>query len=446
MLKTVFSVFFWWFNDIYKKLDFNINKRLNEIKNSLDKSNRKNKIKTIKQVIYNLPAWIRDTKIINYMPIAIWSYKILWILIKKWWWNSNIIDVIWKAPKWNVTTRMWLSIWDLADKIKENKDLKRYFTKSLNENFIEDLKSIKWWKEFLNSFNLFLNRYWVRCTWEIDITRPRWKNQPYQVALLILNNVLNQGINGHIKEFRKSEADSIKASEKLIKKIRKTKFGFFKSIIIKRLIYVYRQTIWVREHPKFFLINVFFLIRESILFEANVLKEKWLLEEDDDIFYFDFDEIDLIIKDGVVDKSLLEKRKQEFERNSSLKPPRIFDENGEILVAKSDIIAPEWAIVWTAASAWIIEWKARVIMSLKDAYLKKWEILVTSYTDPAWTTLFWIAGWVVTEVWWLLTHGAVVAREYGIPAVVWVDNATSKIKDWDRIRLNGSEWFIEIIN
>jgi rifampicin phosphotransferase len=78
--------------------------------------------------------------------------------------------------------------------------------------------------------------------------------------------------------------------------------------------------------------------------------------------------------------------------------------------------------------------------------LKKGEILVTSHTDPGWTPLFLSAGGLVMEIGGLLTHGSVVAREMGIPAVVGLKNATKLIKTGDRIKIDGSTGLVEFIS
>jgi pyruvate,water dikinase len=93
----------------------------------------------------------------------------------------------------------------------------------------------------------------------------------------------------------------------------------------------------------------------------------------------------------------------------------------------------------------VIEGRARVILNLEDAVLEDGDILVTSFTDPSWTPLFVSIKGLVTEVGGLMTHGAVIAREYGLPAVVGVENATKLIKDGQRIRVHGTEGYVEIL-
>jgi phosphoenolpyruvate synthase/pyruvate phosphate dikinase len=106
---------------------------------------------------------------------------------------------------------------------------------------------------------------------------------------------------------------------------------------------------------------------------------------------------------------------------------------------------PAEAIVGLPVSSGVIEGRARVILNMEDADLEDGDILVTSFTDPSWTPLFVSIKGLVTEVGGLMTHGAVIAREYGLPAVVGVDNATKLIKDGQRIRVHGTEGYVEIL-
>jgi rifampicin phosphotransferase len=106
---------------------------------------------------------------------------------------------------------------------------------------------------------------------------------------------------------------------------------------------------------------------------------------------------------------------------------------------------PAGALVGLAVSAGVIEGRARVILTMGDADLEDEDILVTRFTDPSWTPLFVSIKGLVTEVGGLMTHGAVIAREYGLPAVVGVENATKLIKDGQRIRVHGTEGYVELL-
>lgn len=107
---------------------------------------------------------------------------------------------------------------------------------------------------------------------------------------------------------------------------------------------------------------------------------------------------------------------------------------------------PAGAIAGLPVSAGIVEGRARVILNMEEADLEEGDILVTTFTDPSWTPLFVSIKGLVTEVGGLMTHGAVIAREYGLPAVVGIDNAARLIKDGQRIRINGTDGYVEILS
>ena len=92
-----------------------------------------------------------------------------------------------------------------------------------------------------------------------------------------------------------------------------------------------------------------------------------------------------------------------------------------------------------------VEGRARVVHNPGDIVPDPGDILVTEHTDPSWSPLFVAVSGLVTEVGGLMTHGSVVAREYGLPAVVGVENATRLIRDGQRIRLNGTDGYIEVL-
>ena len=146
-----------------------------------------------------------------------------------------------------------------------------------------------------------------------------------------------------------------------------------------------------------------------------------------------------------MDQQIVNKRKDDYESYEKLTPPRVITSDGEIIAGeyKRENL-PAGAIVGLAVSSGVVEGRARVILKMEDANLEDGDILVTPFTDPSWTPLFVSIKGLVTEVGGLMTHGAVIAREYGLPAVVGVENATKLIKDGTKIRVNGTEGYIEI--
>ena len=146
-----------------------------------------------------------------------------------------------------------------------------------------------------------------------------------------------------------------------------------------------------------------------------------------------------------MDHQIIDKRKEEYKTFAKLTPPRVITSDGEIIAGdyKRENL-PAGAIGGIAVSSGVVEGRARVILKMEDADLEDGDILITPFTDPSWTPLFVSIKGLVTEVGSLMTHGAVIAREYGLPAVVGVENATKVIKDGERIRVNGTEGYVEI--
>jgi len=172
-----------------------------------------------------------------------------------------------------------------------------------------------------------------------------------------------------------------------------------------------------------------------------------VLEEREDIFYLRFQELLEVVRTRHVDGQLIRERKDAFKSYQALTPPRVLTSDGEVIAGsyrRGNV--PAGALVGLPVSAGTIEGRARVILDLAKADLEAGDILVTAFTDPSWTPLFVAIRGLVTEVGGLMTHGAVIAREYGLPAVVGVVNVTRLIRDGQRIRVHGTEGYVEILS
>jgi len=194
------------------------------------------------------------------------------------------------------------------------------------------------------------------------------------------------------------------------------------------------------------MVSRFFVYKQALLKEAEQLVESGVVQEKEDIFYLSYEELREVVSTHQLDYRIIGKRKDEYKRYEKLTPPRVITSDGEIVAGEYKRgNLPAHAIVGLPVSSGTIEGRARVILNMEDADLEDGDILVTAFTDPSWTPLFVSIKGLVTEVGGLMTHGAVIAREYGLPAVVGVENATKRIKDGQRIRVHGTEGYIEIL-
>lgn len=214
----------------------------------------------------------------------------------------------------------------------------------------------------------------------------------------------------------------------------------------KRMIDLIRNFSGFREYPKYGMVNRYFVYKQALLKEAEQLVQAGVIPEKEDIYYLTFEELREVVSRCKLDYQIISKRKEEYKLYEKLTPPRVLTSDGEIIAGKYNREnLPTEAIVGLAVSSGVIEGRARVILNMEDADLEDGDILVTLFTDPSWTPLFVSVKGLVTEVGGLMTHGAVIAREYGLPAVVGVENATKLIKDGQRIRVHGTEGYIEIL-
>jgi pyruvate,water dikinase len=202
-----------------------------------------------------------------------------------------------------------------------------------------------------------------------------------------------------------------------------------------------------REYPKYGMVSRYFVHKQALLKEAERLVQAGVLEEQEDIFFLRFEEFQDAVRTHEVDTERIRQRKEEFASYQALTPPRVMTSDGEVItgVYRRDDLAPD-ALIGLPVSAGTIEGRARVMLDMAEAELEPGDILVTAYTDPSWTPLFVTIGGLVTEVGGLMTHGAVIAREYGLPAVVGVVDATRLIRDGQRIRVHGTEGYVEILD
>lgn len=207
-----------------------------------------------------------------------------------------------------------------------------------------------------------------------------------------------------------------------------------------------RHYIGYREYPKYGMVSRYLVYKQAMMQEAERLAQAGSIHGKEDIFYLQFEELYEAVRTGVFDDELIKRRKDEFKLAEKLTPPRVITSEGEILSGRyrrEDL--PPGALAGLPVSTGVIEGRARVILNMEEAELEEGDILVTSFTDPSWTPLFVSIKGLVTEVGGLMTHGAVIAREYGLPAVVGVENATLRIQEGQRIRVDGSTGYVELL-
>jgi pyruvate,water dikinase len=367
--------------------------------------------------------------------------------LQDWLGEKNAADTLTQSAPNNVTSQMGLALLDVADVIRPHPDVVD-FLQDVDDDFLDGdaLARLEGGPEARDAIRAYLDAYGMRCVGEIDITRPRWSERPSALLPVILGNIRTFEPGEATRRFERGKREAQEKELEVLERLRALPDGEQKADETKRMIDRVRTFIGYREYPKYGMVNRYFIYKQAMLREADRLVEAQVVRDREDIFFLTFEELHEVVRTNRVDEELIRHRKDAFASYHSLTPPRVLTSDGEAVAGsyrRDDL--PAGALVGLAVSAGIVEGRARVILDMADADLEAGDILVTAHTDPSWSPLFVAIKGLVTEVGGLMTHGAVIAREYGLPAVVGVEHATQLVEDGQRIRLNGTDGFVEIL-
>jgi phosphoenolpyruvate synthase/pyruvate phosphate dikinase len=364
----------------------------------------------------------------------------------EWLGEKNAADTLSQSVANNVTSEMGLALLDVADEIRPYPEVIDYLQQVKEANFLNELVKLKGGQEARDAILTFLNKYGMRCAGEIDITKTRWSEKPATLIPIILSNIRNFEPGAGKRKFEHGQQEALKKEQELLDGLQQLPEGEQKAAETKQMIDLVRGFAGYREYPKYAWVNHYFVYKQALQQEAEQLIQANILHEKEDSYYLTFEELREVVRTHKLDYQIISRRKDDYKIYEKLNPPRVITSDGEIVVGKynrEDL--PAGALAGLAVSSGVIEGRARVILNMEDADIEDGDILVTSFTDPSWTPLFVSIKGLVTEVGGLMTHGAVIAREYGLPAVVGVENATRLIKDGQRIRVHGTEGYVEIL-
>ncbi len=366
--------------------------------------------------------------------------------LQAWLGEKNAADTLSQSVPHNVSSEMGLALLDVADVIRPHSEVVAFLQRVTDDAFLDELADLAGGQAARDAIAGFLDTYGMRCVGEIDITRPRWSERPTTLVPVILDNVRLFEAGAGERRFEQGRTEAEAKELELLARLRSLPEGEQKAEETKAKIDRVRTYIGYREYPKYGMVSRYFVYKQAMLAEAERLVQADVLRERDDIFFLRFDELHDVVRTHRADDELIGRRRDEFRSYRALTPPRVLTSEGEGVAGsyrRDD--APAGALIGLPVSAGVVEGRARVIHDIGEADLDEGDILVTGFTDPSWTPLFVAVAGLVTEVGGLMTHGAVIAREYGLPAVVGVEDATRLIRDGQRIRVHGTNGYVEIL-
>ena len=368
----------------------------------------------------------------------------------------------------NVTTEMDLALWAAAQAIRSDPAALNHMRQGEPGVLAADLLDGRLPGAAQEALEGFWGRYGARGVGEIDIGRPRWRENPEPVVQAVQSYLqMEEPEQAPDAVFARGAEAAERALEQMVAEAKATRGGWLKARRLRWVARRMRALAGLRESPKFWMVRAMWPVRAALLDSGADLVEAGLLDRADDLFFFTLWELRRLVDSQKaqahpaqaqpgpappVDRGwrwMVEQRRDFYAREQRrTQVPRLLLSDGQAFYegVVSPVAEGEGALAGSPVSPGVVEGRVRVVLDPHGARLAPGEILVCPGTDPAWTPLFLAAGGLVMEVGGLMTHGSVVAREYGIPAVAGVTRACEQLKTGQRVRLDGTAGLVLILD
>ena len=348
------------------------------------------------------------------------------------------LEAVLRGLPHNVTTIMDLELWHLTVSLGKDPEVRRTFMELKPDELASRYRAGMLPAAAQSGLQQFLSKYGHRAVAEIDLGMPRWFEEPDHLLGMISNYLrVEDPEQAPDRQFTKA-ADHAEARMRELVERAGTKSrlrGRLVSFCLRRT----RQLAGLRELPKFYIVMVLAEMHRQLTEVGAELVRNGTIDAAGDVFFLDFEELRVGLR-GADLKGIVAGRRRlyDVELRRRRVPRLLLSDGTDVEAAAMPQPAAGDRLTGTPASAGTAAGKVRVIMDPVGAHLEPGEILVAPSTDPGWTPLFMTAGALVMEMGGVISHGAVVAREYGIPAVVGVADATTRLRDGQSITVDGA--------
>jgi phosphohistidine swiveling domain-containing protein len=361
--------------------------------------------------------------------------------------TEDEFQVIRRGLLYNPTTEMNLKLWQLAQRLREEPAIVALFQDKQSVQLAQAYREASLPPLLQQGLVDFLSLYGHRAVAEIDMGLPRWSEDPTYLLGMLANYIqLNDPDAAPDVQFQRSVQEAEAMVQTLTRRARRRSWlrGQLTAFCLHRI----RELSGLREVPKFDFVLLMAAVRRYMIAIGEALAQSHRLETAEDIFFITFKEVHeaLAAQDMRI---LVQERRASYERELGRRHiPRIMLSDGTEPEAEASLEQESITgnmLKGAPASAGVVTGKARVILDPTGAHLEPGEILVAPSTDPGWTPLFFTASGLVMEMGGPMSHGAIVAREYGIPAVVGVAGALDQISTGQQITVDGSRGIITLM-
>jgi phosphohistidine swiveling domain-containing protein len=353
------------------------------------------------------------------------------------------LDIVRRSLPHNPTTEMDLELWALAERVRSDESSARVLGGRDVVALADAYRAGTLPSVLQHELSAFLAQYGHRGVAEIDAGLARWSEDPAHI-LGVLANYLQVDAAGQAPD-RQFEGARVEAEATVRELARRAGRGSrARGRLVRFLLTRARDLMGVRERPKFYFVQLIAKAREHLWRVGEALAQAGRIETAGDIFFLSLPEARRALG-GADLRSLVVERRASYELElHRRRVPRILLSDGTEPTGQT--ASADGALRGTPASAGMVTARARVILDPTGARLEPGEVLVAPSTDPGWTPLFLTASGLVMEMGGAMSHGAVVAREYGIPAVVGVASAVDSITTGQTITVDGTAGTIRLVS
>jgi phosphohistidine swiveling domain-containing protein len=361
--------------------------------------------------------------------------------------RALVLEVM-RALPGNVTSEMDLALWATAVEIREDPESQRAIQSSDRSKLESDYKAGSLPPIARDAIARFVALYGMRGLGEIDLGQPRWREDPNSILHTLQSYLSMDPDIAPDALIARGEETALAAIEELVSIARAQPMGRLKAKVVRAASRRIRLLVGSRESPKLYIIRLMGIARQALLEVGEAFVEAGAITQPDDLVYLTMSELDALSQDEKLDwNAIVVKRRAAyvFEHRRRQVPRVLVSDGRAFYEGLGAVTQTDNIIVGSPVSPGVVEGIVRVVLDARGAKLEPGEILVCPGTDPAWTPLLMTASGLITEVGGLMTHGSVVAREFGIPAVVGIDQATMRLNDGQRIRLDGATGEIVLV-
>ena len=339
------------------------------------------------------------------------------------------------------SSQLGVEMWKLTEYASHSEKVSKLIL-SGRKTVLEELEKFPEGLNFLEELRKFSEQYGDRCSQELELSVPRWEEDPLFV-LSMVRTYLKSPVDP-VNTMEELKRTRLEATDRILKKLSTNPL----KLVFKLVLGKTQQYIVVRENLKTTWVRGISAMRVVYLAIAEKLVNRKILERKEDIFYLKMTEVSRIIE-GILQKEdiihVIEERRKEKRECANIEVPEVVVGSPPPIEELKCIVEPKDTLEGTGCSRGVVTGRARIIQDPRETSdFEQGDILIAHTTDPGWSPLFVTAGGLVMELGGTLSHGVIIAREYGIPAVVGVKNATKLIKNGHKITVDGNKGLVYV--